>query len=82
MACGHGAVAAVWDAFTDGATAVFATVSKDDGKSWSTPKRLSETGASATHPRVVRTSAGFLVFWTEQSGGEGATWMVRTLKVD
>jgi hypothetical protein len=81
VACGGGGgeVAAVWDAFIDGGTSVFAATSNHGGKSWSEPRRLSELGASATHPRIVRTSLGFLVFWTEHHGGKGAAWAVRKL---
>lgn len=62
VAFGTQAVARVWDA--DGA--IFASLSEDSGRTWTPPRRLSgDSVASASHPRLVRTEAGFLVFWTE-----------------
>lgn len=45
--------------------------SRDGGKTWTRPIRLSRPNAKADHPRVFSRSSGFAVFWTERSGGEG-----------
>ena len=71
----NGQVAAVYDAYTEDGGAIFATVSADQGRTWSPPQRLTTPEVSASHPRVVRTGNVFRVFWT-QSPTEGgpATW--------
>jgi hypothetical protein len=78
VACGSGAVSAVWDAFVDGRSSIFASTKRAADKTWSPPRRLSDADATAaTHPRIVHTPAGFSVFWTQQrktGGGGGATW--------
>jgi BNR/Asp-box repeat protein len=63
VAAPGGAMAAVWDDSAD--QLVRAAVSGDDGKTWSSPRVLSASGVRATHPRVVATTSGFRVFWTE-----------------
>lgn len=75
IACAGAKIVAAWDAFTDGGTAIFASASS--GAAWSGPKRLSEIGAVATHPRIVRTDKAFVVFWTEQRTGEPSRWVAR-----
>lgn len=61
----QGHVAAVYDARTDTTSAIFAVTSPDNGKTWSTPRRLTPPGESADHPRVVPIPGGFRVFWTD-----------------
>jgi hypothetical protein len=78
VVCAGGEVFAVWDAYVDGGTAVF-TAKSSDGKAWSAPVRLSGTGESATHPRVVRTPAGVRAFWTVRSGDGPVRWVGRKL---
>lgn len=63
-------VAVVWD---DRAV-IWCAQSKDGGTSWSEPAPLSKSGATATHPRIVRTSAGFQSFWTETPADGPGTW--------
>ncbi len=63
-----GRVIAVWDMMSDQGFAVFSAESSNYGKSWSQPRQLSQSGRRATHPRVVSTSNGFLVLWTESDG--------------
>jgi hypothetical protein len=71
----RGRVAAVWDQSDDNdLTTVWASISRDQGLSWSVPRRLSESGKTAEHPRVVPTSEGFRVFWTGGKKGEGTQW--------
>ena len=78
LAAAAGRVVAVWDEYVETAevsgNVVFAAASSDPGKTWSTPQRLSGISASASHPRVVPTSSGFRVFWTEQSSGKPVRW--------
>lgn len=49
-------------------------ISRDGGRHWSEPLALSAPGAVADHPRIVATSAGFRVFWTETRQGGKKTW--------
>lgn len=42
--------------------------STDGGAHWSRPQLLSPVGQRVDHPRVVPTSDGFRVFWTERAG--------------
>jgi len=72
-------IAAVWDAMKDGKGAVFAATSTDGGKTWSAPATLSAVSASATYPRIVRTSAGFCAFWTESAEGKPDAWRMHKL---
>jgi hypothetical protein len=76
-ATGAGRVAAVWDAMADGGNGVFAATS--DGHAWSQPRRLSDAGAAATHPRVVTAGDAFLVVWTEQRAGRPAAWVAKRI---
>jgi photosystem II stability/assembly factor-like uncharacterized protein len=62
-----GRVTAVWDARTDTTPAIFAITSSDNGRTWSTPRRLTPPGTTATHPRVVPTPAGFRALWTQST---------------
>jgi hypothetical protein len=70
LACDQKRIVAVWDAMVDSAMAVFSNTSDDGGKSWTAMRRLSERDVSATHPRIVHTSRGFLVIWTQRHGTE------------
>jgi Neuraminidase (sialidase) len=74
-------VVAVWDEYLDtpevSGNVPFAAVSSDQGRNWSEPRRLG--GAGASHPRLVATSDGFRVFWTEQSAGKPVRWMSCTI---
>jgi hypothetical protein len=49
-------------------------VSADGGGAWKATRRLGSPSASASHPRVLATKAGFLVVWTEAAGAAGAAW--------
>jgi photosystem II stability/assembly factor-like uncharacterized protein len=44
---------------------------RDGGKTWTRPVRLSNPEAKADHPRVFSRDRGFAVFWTERRGGGG-----------
>lgn len=58
-------LAAVWDTLSADGGAIYMAASRDNGMTWSTPKRLSQLGTSATHPRIVTTPHGALTIWTE-----------------
>ena len=40
--------------------------SRDRGKHWTKPKPISDSTRAADHPRILATSRGFRVFWTER----------------
>jgi len=42
--------------------------STDGGAHWSAPQLLSPPGQRVDHPRVVPTTDGFRIFWTERTG--------------
>ena len=66
----NASLAAVWDMIDpetkDGSLAIYVATSPT-GIKWAEPKRLSAKGFSASHPRIISTSQGFLALWTEQS---------------
>jgi hypothetical protein len=68
------AVAAVWDGARDGAPEIRVALSPDSGDEWKAARRVGSPAASASHPRVLATKAGFLVVWTETSGDGGTAW--------
>lgn len=70
----NGNLAAVWDERDEHVSAIFGSLSNDDGLSWSAPRRLSDGVANASHPRVAATRWGFRVFWTEASRGGSQIW--------
>lgn len=59
-------IAAVWDVMTTDKMAIYGSISKDQGKTWSTPKELSDAKGKSSHPRIVPSQAGFTVLWTER----------------
>ena len=75
-------LAAVWDAYTESGTTVFAATSTDAGRSWSTPARLSAEQATATHPRVIACGDSFRAIWTEQRPAAATTLVVKLLSPD
>lgn len=79
IAADENRVVAVWDAYVDNGTAVFASTSSDRGKSWNAPERLNSNASAADHPRIIRTPEGFSVFWTERLPGKETTWVVRKI---
>ncbi|MFM9154379.1 MAG: hypothetical protein ACKOPC_12430, partial [Methylocystis sp.] len=66
----NASLAAVWDMIDpeakDGSLAIYVAISPT-GIKWAEPIRLSAKGFSASHPRIIPTSLGFLALWTEQS---------------
>lgn len=69
-----GTLAAVWDERDEHVSAIVGSLSEDGGLNWSAPRRLSDAGANASHPRIVATRWGFRVFWTEARRGESQIW--------
>jgi hypothetical protein len=78
-AVNNGRIAITWDAVRTDGQAVFVMQSTDFGKTWSTPRQISEEGANAITPRIVATPAGFLVFWTETRTGSTAVLNMRKM---
>jgi hypothetical protein len=70
-----GTLAAVWDDDSD--NVVRASISRNGGKSWSDAGPLSIRGDRALGPRVLATSRGFQVFWTQAAAG-GASYEWKT----
>jgi hypothetical protein len=70
-----GTVLVVWDQFesrrrdTPAHNAIYAMESRDEGRHWRKPARLSNPEANTNYPRVVATAEGFLVLWTETGAG-------------
>lgn len=64
-----GKIYAVWDMVDpeakDGSMAIFLAYS-DNGRKWHDPVKLSNTGRSASHPRIIEQGIGVLAFWTEK----------------
>lgn len=69
-------LAAVWDETVGQHGAVFLSRSRDGGREWTRPMRLSADGASAIYPRVVATPANLLVVWTESAANESRLRMI------
>jgi hypothetical protein len=72
LAASGGALAAAWDEIG----AIEFAQSNDAGRSWSRARRLA--AGDATHPRLVATSTGYLVLWTQREAG---TWVLRSREV-
>ena len=66
----QGRIVAVWDMRSEDNLTIFSAESNDKGKNWSKPKLISTPGYRATHPRIVNTSQGFLVLWTQVKQGQ------------
>jgi hypothetical protein len=69
----------VWDEIQPGGTAIFSSQSFDNAMSWSTPQRLSDSGSTATHPRIIASNTNAQVFWTEKMNQQQSklvmTWL-------
>ena len=65
-----GHLAAVWDDFLEKETAIFVSISTDNGDHWSKPRRISLPGLDATHARIVSIEDEFYIFWTESKDGK------------
>jgi len=78
-----GSTLAVWDAPAEDGTAVFLARKPADGTRWSAPRKLSQTGERASHPRVVALGNGSAaIVWTvtpENAGRQVAITRVQEL---
>lgn len=64
----NGRVVAVWDMMTENGLAIFKAESRDQGENWSALEQISNLEMRASHPRIVKTEAGFFILWTESDG--------------
>lgn len=55
-------------------TAVWCQHSDDGGVSWDLPQRLSPADHQVAHPKLVTTTHGIRVFWTNKVGDGAWTW--------
>jgi len=60
-----GGALAVWDAYLESGPAVMLARRPADDSRWSEPRRLSASGARASHPRVAVDETAATVVWTE-----------------
>ncbi len=66
----NGHIMAIWDMLGTNGMAVFLAESFDQGLNWSRPRQLSAPANRATHPRIIKTSSGFLALWTAHDGNQ------------
>ncbi len=78
--CGH-ALCAAWEESLDKSAQILAAYSLDDGRSWTTPHRMSDKNIWATHPRVVATRDGFLILWTEKNDSSQLCWNIVRINI-
>lgn len=69
----------VWDEMSKEGTGIFVSESTDQGANWSQPRRLSELGSKATHPRIVASDDNALILWTEKKPKQTNQWQMRWL---
>jgi hypothetical protein len=70
----------VWDEISKDGTGIFTAESVDKGASWSTPRRLSINGRTATHPRIVTSENNALILWTEKQPKQSSQWAMKWLE--
>lgn len=70
----------VWDEMSKDGTGIFTAQSFDKGASWSTSQRLSEKGATATHPRIVAGENNALILWTQKQPKQPSQWKMTWLE--
>ena len=69
----------VWDEIQPEGTAIYSSQSVDNGASWSLPNRLSDSGYTATHPRIVAVNNHAHIFWTEKKRKQPSLLVMRRL---
>lgn len=79
-ALGDKRLLAIWDAGKAEGSVVMISESFDKGGHWSNAQQISTPGSSATFPRIVATTDGFLAMWSEQKPGADKQWLSATLK--
>ncbi|HEY1170185.1 MAG TPA: sialidase family protein [Verrucomicrobiae bacterium] len=70
VATGAKGIGIVWEENEDGDIALMFSTSKD-GKKWSKPERIREASTTAAYPRIIGTTDGFHILWTETASGRG-----------
>ena len=73
-------VMAIWDARGAEGSTVMISESLDNGGQWTIAQPISTSGSSATFPRIVATTNGFLAMWVEQKPGEPKRWVSKLFK--
>lgn len=73
-------VSAIWDERSAEGLLIKVANSHDGGKHWTSALTLSTPGAVATHPRIFKSSAGTLAFWTEKLGKDPTRWAMQWLQ--
>jgi hypothetical protein len=76
LAVAENKLVAAWDALGDGHSEVWLAESGDGGATWKTPRQVSAKDVSANYPRVVTTTAGARVFWTEAGSSGYSKWQM------
>jgi hypothetical protein len=71
---------AIWDARGAEGSIVMISESLDNGGQWTIAQPISTSGSSATFPRIVATTNGFLAMWVEQKPGEPKRWVSKLFK--
>jgi hypothetical protein len=79
MAILENRVILVWDEMSKDGTGIFVAESSDKGASWSTPRRISTTSTSSTHPRIVASENNAVVLWTEKQPKQSTQWAMTWL---
>ncbi|MDD5216358.1 MAG: sialidase family protein [Methylococcales bacterium] len=80
MAILENRVILVWDEMSKDGTGIFVAESSDKGASWSTPRRISTTGTSSTHPRIVAGDNNAVVLWTQKQPKQSTQWAMTWLE--
>jgi hypothetical protein len=71
---------AAWDESVGQHAAVFMARSRNAGKDWSRPAKLSADNANAIYPRIVAARSNVVVLWTEASGADPSKLRIVLLK--
>ena len=71
----NGHVLAIWDARGADGSTVMISESFDNGEHWTASHQISTPGSSASFPRLLATSNGWLAMWVEQKSGATKQWM-------
>lgn len=76
----EGRIVVVWDEMSPEGTTIYTSQSIDNGNSWSLPRRLSDIGSFATHPRILATdNNNAQIFWTEKQRKQPSKLAIRLL---
>ncbi len=73
-----GFITAVWNEFIETESAVFTSMSSNNGDTWSKARRISLPGHETEYPRIVSIADTFYIFWTEKKDGK-SSWEMSSL---